>query len=911
MTGQLAWGQSVAAVPSPTYVREAENMKPVHSCIRILIALSLLLCLPATASGAEAAAAASAEPPTATVPVTIATDTTLTSDRIWLAPNPVKVNSGVTLTIQPGTTVKFGSEAFLMIEGTLVADGVGGNPIILTSSAEEPEPGAWGGAWGFNPASIAFTVGSEPAVYDTNGEYVSGSIVRNAVLEYGLGISCLGSAPLIEGNHIRYTGTNSAGALAALVDLGAGPGAPAPVMRGNNITDNQILPALLALPGTVFSGNVLVRNEGGVYASGDVRILGNLITETRDSSILYGHAGSAAVRLDGGEFRGNAVYGNHTTYDLVYDAPAASPLDIAGNYWGTTSEEQIEARIYHGNDHFSVGLLTYTPFLTEPPTDVPAFLSSVTVGSGGPVGLGAATFTLRFSSPIDQTVAPRVSFYPARRGTWSQYTRQDSGLPSNTITALAEGQDGSIWIGTGGTGAAQFDGTTWAYYNAATSGLGDNRVESITTTPTGEVWFGLSGQSGIVASRYDGSNWKAYSGVECEDLDPDLARMGYTYGDPEPVEWLCNAYSIAADAAGSVWFAGYGVVRYDGSAWHLHDFSNSELPPEWVTAVATGPDGTVWAVIDDKGVAQFDGTRWTLYDQANSALPDTFILDVAVAPDGVVWFGSYSGPTRFDGTDWTYFPGDTSYAPDGPPYFPTRFAFGPDNTLWVTSDSGLVSYDGNVWTYYRPPAYGSIGAILADRHGNVWVGVAQGGLAVLWGGQDYLVSEGGRWLDDRTWQATYPITSLLQRGEYAVSVSGAKSLNGMTIQPDSRFTFSVDYPSTITDTTPPPVPNLYASGVLGDPSGVYARWSAADRESAITAYRYAIGSSQGASDIVGWTETADTSLSLTGLGLLDGHRYWLAVQARNAGGLWSELAHMTLVAGQISPGNVYLPVANK
>jgi hypothetical protein len=160
------------------------------------------------------------------------------------------------------------------------------------------------------------------------------------------------------------------------------------------------------------------------------------------------------------------------------------------------------------------------------------------------------------------------------------------------------------------------------------------------------------------------------------------------------------------------------------------------------------------------------------------------------------------------------------------------------------------------------------------------------------------VLDNAQWLSNTQWRATYDITSLVPRGTYTMSVSSAKGTDGMEIPTDTRFAFTVDYAGQITDQTPPPPPSVFATGKPSDVSAVEATWSATDPESAIIGYRYAIGSAAGTADIVNWTTTTATSISRSGLGLVAGRQYWLAVQAKNAGGLWSASANRSFVAGQ-------------
>jgi hypothetical protein len=91
---------------------------------------------------------------------------TVSTNTVWTAANVYVINNcatvvaaGVTLTVQPGTVVKFGSaDAVLVVDGTLMAQGTGGAPIAFTSlrddsrggdtngdGASAGQPGDWSG----------------------------------------------------------------------------------------------------------------------------------------------------------------------------------------------------------------------------------------------------------------------------------------------------------------------------------------------------------------------------------------------------------------------------------------------------------------------------------------------------------------------------------------------------------------------------------------------------------------------------------------------------------------------------------------------------------------------------------------------------------------------------------------------
>src|ERR1700688_3336773 len=87
--------------------------------------------------------------------------------------NSISVSSGVTLTVDPGVVVEFGTGNYLIVNGTLMAGGTSASPISFTSASATPAAGNW--------MYVSFTAGASASrlsyVTFQYGGYYWGSMV--------------------------------------------------------------------------------------------------------------------------------------------------------------------------------------------------------------------------------------------------------------------------------------------------------------------------------------------------------------------------------------------------------------------------------------------------------------------------------------------------------------------------------------------------------------------------------------------------------------------------------------------------------------------------------------------------------------------------------------------------------------
>jgi len=883
---------------------------------------------------------------TVTIPLTIPTSPgityvhgtlttqTWTNDRIYIVDNNTGIAAGHVLTIGPGTVVRFDGNYSLSVSGTLIADGTEEQPICFTSNQASQAAGDWG--------QIKFLDSSADAIFDSEGDYTGGSILRHAIIEYGRGVNVENAAPFIAHNRfyqISGSGVSGNGSIGLVVADNTldSTGINLSVSGGDFfVMRNTISNATLTTsgPGMIAENSVSDASGTGISASGSRTVTANRVVNCGEgmtvndgfvSENLLANNHGNGLRVNGGMpivvgntmvFNERAgVYiqsGNPVLHhnNLVasmgrYALRNATPneIDATGNWWGTTDDTNIRAAVYDGNDEFGLGVVNYSGYLSGPEQEAPAYLTDVTLTPASPVGIQTVTFDLTFSRPMDQSIDPDVVFDSVHMNQSVVYSTTNSGIVSNRVEAIAIDKDQTVWFATDQGISALSASGEWATYNTSNSGLLNNWILDIAFDREGNGWFGVNNNG--VAMRCPTGEWTSLtwdnSPLICQQVD-----------------------KIAIDLNGNRWFGcthKVNVLLTSGD-WITYTTDNSGLEGQQGTEIAIDSSNNKWfgqrGTGNPIGVSKLapDGT-WTTYNTTNSGLVSDFIGAIAEDKEGNIWFGSWHDgisvltPSR---TWITYTTSNSDLVSDSI----SDIVMDTKGQIWIATYAGLniVSPDG-VWETFTKDsgnlAGPSVRTVAVQNNGNAWLGTMVLGfpdshrVSLFHRNGGYTVSDNSIWLDTSRWQATLDIDALIPRDTYTISISSAKGTDGMEIPTDTRFGFTVDYAGEITDQTPPDPPWVIAGGKESDTSTIEAMWWASDPDSPITGYRYAIGSAPGSADIVNWTRTSNTSMTRSGLSLVEGRQYWLAVQARNVGGLWSASGYSPFVAGQPFR-RVFLPV---
>jgi hypothetical protein len=316
---------------------------------------------------------------------------TIASDTVWaLANSPynftgsVTVNSGVTLTIEPGVTVDLNGFT-LQVNGTLNAIGLDTNQIHFSKGI-----------------LYNFQFTGEIDVYNSSndGRAAAQTIIKNCQSDArldmitintspeiasnsggGIRISVYGGSPVIVGNTLASIYITNGSPLISnntIVDIVDSYMFATPTQNGIELTGkNNALIFDNAIKGfpkgiTISSGTAIIarnfisNNNIGITIIGNASsvIENNTITENAIGLNSYDLNGSPSLTITGNNFELNDQYNIYLGQQGTYGTTAGN-VDAAKNWWATTDTAVIGQTIFDHKNNNNLGTVTFNPILTS------------------------------------------------------------------------------------------------------------------------------------------------------------------------------------------------------------------------------------------------------------------------------------------------------------------------------------------------------------------------------------------------------------------------------------------------------------------------------------------------------------------------------------------------------------------
>lgn len=477
------------------------------------------------------------------------------------------------------------------------------------------------------------------------------------------------------------------------------------------------------------------------------------------------------------------------------------------------------------------------------------------------------------------------------------------GTASPTIAA-----DGTIYIGSADKYlyAIRSNGTLkWK------KGFAARIKSSVSLSSDGlAIYFGCTDGKFYAISSLDGSQRWVYTAGGAISSSPALGPDGAIYFGCEDgsvyalnsngtLKWRFSPAGSGAFTAspalgpdGTVYIGSLGgffyAVRANGTQkWRIN------AGGAVLSSAAVTPAGNVYFGSQDRKLHAVSSTGIELWTFTTGHYVDS---SPALGVDGGIYVGSLDGKLYSlnpDGTErWHY---DAGSAISSSP------AIGPAGALFVGADNGTLYCFAADDTPPTAPIVTDDGAYTSqlDRiHASWSASDAESGIFSY----EYCIGTSPESDDVAPWmnvgsatQHTRTGLALIDKQTYYVTV---RAINGAGLTGPNGWSDGI-----IADATPPTAPTVIDGGrFTSDASSLSASWTAADPESGVVGYQYSIGTSPGATNIVGWTDAGSaTSVTRTGLSLSGGTTYYFNVKAQNGGGAWGPVGSSDGITVDVTP----------
>jgi len=309
------------------------------------------------------------------------------------------------------------------------------------------------------------------------------------------------------------------------------------------------------------------------------------------------------------------------------------------------------------------------------------------------------------------------------------------------ISALAEGMDGSWWVGTYLDGLFRIEPSGALTHFSEETGLMRNNVRSILVDRTGRVWVGTK----LGLNVFDGDRIRVFTihqgmpndNIYCSFQDNEgniwfgtdgagaIKFLGDRFVTYTVKDGMCSdlVMTIVADGQGDRWLGTYdnGVCRMDGMAI--------------VTTREGLPNNTIWCGLKDRNDALWFGTNEGLTKIERGipvplppeiAMPELRILSLLEDAQGRIWCGTREGlaVVNTDGTTKRY-PAGTN----GPGRSIRAIIADGEGRLWLGSDHGIGVLNGSTFGKYGVKdglCDSTVQCLLHDDDGRLWIGTNNG-----------------------------------------------------------------------------------------------------------------------------------------------------------------------------------------
>ncbi|MCB0833412.1 MAG: PAS domain S-box protein, partial [Bacteroidetes bacterium] len=386
--------------------------------------------------------------------------------------------------------------------------------------------------------------------------------------------------------------------------------------------------------------------------------------QDRNGYLWFGTYGGGVSRFDGVHFQ------TYTVHDgLVNNAVYSIHEDRTGRLWFGTDNGLCS---YNGVD-----FTTYSEFDS-------AVVNVIYESKDGKLWFG-----------IDQALV----MYDG-----SRFTRFNNAMEYFSVSAIAQGPQGKLWIGTEGAGLFTFEDS--AFTSVALPALLPKKIiYSLLFVRNGDLWIGTS-QAGAIKLKTDGS-------VETLTTKKGLASN--------------TVWHIIEDRQGRLWFGTHDGLNLLSKDTMLTFTDKDGMSSNNVWSLMEDLEGNVWVGTDIGGVMRYRDFGIESFTKSQG-LHSGDVWSIVEDDRGSVWFGTSGGLVRMKAGRFDYF----KLTVRGQSAIIYCVFQDSRKRLWVGTDGlGAFRFDGESFHHVTGPSHlanATVYSVYEDRKHALWFATGEAGL---------------------------------------------------------------------------------------------------------------------------------------------------------------------------------------
>lgn len=320
--------------------------------------------------------------------------------------------------------------------------------------------------------------------------------------------------------------------------------------------------------------------------------------------------------------------------------------------------------------------------------------------------------------------------------TWTQHVI--GGFFNESIRDMAFSQNGTLWIGTSGSGLYRYDGNSF--------GIPSTIINSFNSVYA----LAIDANDSIEISCEHGLMKMSNQALDLHSIQPDSIQSQIStilidknkkyYTTNEKLYYYNDSIlQVFTSSDTALNYPGIGNLQKsaNGSIWmnsnrYLYELDtlNNFTPLEFYSTASNlfdfsiGTNNVAW-VTGNKGAFSFINNQTTSYNSREIGLDYHNIRDIEFDKDGNTWVISWGKLIKYNGNEWVTISDSLGYYA----FDQNCLAIGPNNEKWIGTDNGLLKIDSSGMTVFHTSSglnNSHINDIEIDQYNKVWIATEGG-----------------------------------------------------------------------------------------------------------------------------------------------------------------------------------------